>query len=366
VRAWRLGVALAVIVAAFLAAAGSAWADPVPLCNGQICGADWYTGPVTVRWDLNGGSNGGGCATQYYAQDTNQSGMQPPLPDYTYCTELLPSGSATRTYFIRVETSTPTATATLSRPPDSDGWYNHPVGATFQGSAFSGIAWCTPPTTYAGPNAGGAVVSGTCADNAGKTTTASIALDYDASAPALWVTADPGAQNVALSWGAGDIAPLAWVTISRKTAGRHAKPHVIYNGNSSEFNATHLREGIRYAFTIVARDQAGNMTVRRIAATPHRRLLWPVLGAKLSTPPLLSWTPVPGAGYYNLQLYHRGKILSVWPSRASFQLKPTWRFGGRRFRLKPGRYRWYVWPGFGPRARGRYGRIIGEGMFVVR
>ena len=55
---------------------------------------------------------------------------------------------------------------------------------------------------------------------------------------------------------------------------------------------------------------------------------------------MLSWTPVPGASYYNVQLY-RGdprKVLSLWPATASLQLKHTWRFEGRRYRLKPGKY----------------------------
>jgi hypothetical protein len=82
---------------------------------------------------------------------------------------------------------------------------------------------------------------------------------------------------------------------------------------------------------------------------------------------MLSWTPAPSATYYNVQLY-RGdprKVLSLWPTLAGLQLKSTWRFAGRRYRLKPGRYRWYVWPGFGKRKAGRYGRMIGSGAFVI-
>jgi hypothetical protein len=81
---------------------------------------------------------------------------------------------------------------------------------------------------------------------------------------------------------------------------------------------------------------------------------------------MLSWTPIRGATYYNVQLYRGGgKVLSVWPAHADFQLRPTWRFDGRRYKLKPGRYRWYVWPGFGKRRADRYGRVIGAGTFVI-
>jgi hypothetical protein len=89
--------------------------------------------------------------------------------------------------------------------------------------------------------------------------------------------------------------------------------------------------------------------------------------AVVRVPPLLRWTPVRGASYYNFQLYRGGKkILSVWPRKASLQLKSSWRFHGRRYRLSPGRYRWYVWPGFGPLAARRYGPAIGRHTLVIR
>jgi hypothetical protein len=28
-------------------------------------------------------------------------------------------------------------------------------------------------------------------------------------------------------------------------------------------------------------------------------------------------------------------------------------------------YRWYVWPGFGPRSANRYGKLLGTRKFVV-
>ena len=51
--------------------------------------------------------------------------------------------------------------------------------------------------------------------------------------------------------------------------------------------------------------------------------------------------------------------------RASLQLHRTWRFDGRRYHLKPGRYKWYVWPGFGKRKAARYGQMVGSGTFIV-
>jgi hypothetical protein len=53
-----------------------------------------------------------------------------------------------------------------------------------------------------------------------------------------------------------------------------------------------------------------------------------------------------------VQLFrNRRKILSAWASRPRYRLKLRWSHGGERRRLAPGRYRWAVWPGFGPRSR---------------
>ena len=58
-------------------------------------------------------------------------------------------------------------------------------------------------------------------------------------------------------------------------------------------------------------------------------------------------------------------MLSTWPIRPSYQLRQRWRFGGMRV-LRPGMYRWYVWPGFGSFAEERFGRLIGTSVFTKR
>jgi hypothetical protein len=361
----RLGLAVAVAMAA-LAAPAVALADPLALCNGQPCvNGHWYTSTVSVTWNLNGEANLAGCAAQTYKRDTDESNLTPTtpnLPPWTYCT----TDVATRYAFISVELSSPTATVAPSRPPDSNGWYNHAVTAAASASSFSGIASCTP-TTYAGPDTTAATVAATCVDNAGKiVTVASAPFAYDATPPTLAATANPADQTAWLSWQTGgDIAPIASITVTR--SGGSAAPVVVYTGGASGFQDTHLTNGVHYTYTITARDQAGNAATQAVQATPAARLLSPAPNAHVTDPPILSWTPVPNATYYNVQLY-RGdprKVLSLWPAQASLQLKRTWRFDGRRYRLRPGRYRWFVWPGFGKRSAGRYGKRIGAGTFIV-
>ena len=118
-----------------------------------------------------------------------------------------------------------------------------------------------------------------------------------------------------------------------------------------------MRNGTTYTYTITAADQAGNVTQRTVTVKPGMRLLAPrPTRTQLATPPTLRWTEIPKASYYNVQLFRGSKILSAWPTHASFRLARRWRFGGRRHRLAPGRYHWYVWPGYGPQRKAHYGK----------
>ena len=459
---WR--VALAAVVAGmgvWLGVVGVAWGNqPIAMCavppnssQPQQCGtADvsstgWYWSSVFVSWKWTSGSQTAGCASQLYSQDTDQSDLANlPIgdwPQYAYCNV----GGAIGSYPIQVEISNPTAQAVPTRPPDSNGWYNHPVAVGFRGAkSFSG--WgpnaCVSPTTYAGPDTQASTVAESCTDNADKVANASVALHYDATPPTItaaipsrrpdhngWynhpvsiaftgtdatsgisscsdpryagpnsaaasltgscsdragnvatlgvplhydanppppdVRANPGDGIVALRWRTGaDVAPITSLKLVRAPGLRGAKSSVLYRGHSGSYDDRQVRDGVRYRYTVTVRDQAGNVDAQTLRVTPGPRLLSPASGSQVSRPPLLRWTPVRRASYYNVQLYHGGKVLSEWPQGTSLQLTEKWSFGGRRYRLRPGRYRWYVWPGFGHRSAARYGPVIGSGTFVVR
>jgi hypothetical protein len=171
---------------------------------------------------------------------------------------------------------------------------------------------------------------------------------------------------VRLDWaGTADVAPITSVKVTRRPGLHGRKSSVVYKGPGAGFRDLRVLDGVRYRYTVTATDQAGNRASRTVAATPGPRLLWPPNGANFAGPPRLSWTPVRGASYYNVQVYRGGKVLSRWPARASFQLRTSWRFRGRRHHLRPGHYSWFVWPGYGPRRAARYGPMIGSGSFVV-
>jgi hypothetical protein len=136
--------------------------------------------------------------------------------------------------------------------------------------------------------------------------------------------------------------------------------------------------GARFPFgvtrvTCSANDRHGNattagfdVTVMRIRAAKRSSMLAPLAGARVSAPPMLRWRAVPKAKFYNAQVYRNGrKILSLWPQHSRLKMTRSWQHGGRTFRLKPGVYTWYVWPGFGPLASPRYGKMLGKSSFRV-
>lgn len=324
------------------------------------CNAGWYGAPVTVVWQGSAPATGtSGCAfniaTEYAVDLIRTVSCGVTWTDGTSSSLSVP---------LHVEVSSPTITAS-ARPPDSGGWYDQPVTVGFGGQSFSGIASCSPPVTYAGPSTTGTSIGGTCVDNAGKSVSTSFPLAYDATPPALSAQALTADRSVALSWSTSDIAPMSSVTIIRTPGFGRVRTSTIYAGIGALYRDETVRNGTHYIYTIIARDLAGNTSTKTIGVTPDPRLLAPRANARVTRPPLLSWTPVHRATYYNVQLFRHGKVLSTWPKHATLQLRHTWKFDGHRYHLKPGRYTWYVWPGFGKRSAARYGRRIGHGAFVV-
>jgi hypothetical protein len=249
-----------------------------------------------------------------------------------------------------------------ARPPDHAGWYTHPVSFTAQADdVTSRLAGCDAQS-YSGPDALNAAIVATCRDRAGNAASRAFTLNYDATPPDPSSSAvKTGDRVVRLSWSAG-----ATATVTRIPGTDGASSSVLYEGAGTGFTDREVRNKRQYRYLLTLTDQAGNAASRELSGTPERKLLTPARKASVAAPPLLKWTPVRGARYYNVQLLRNGrKILSAWPRRAQYQLKNRWRYRGKRYRLKDGRYQWYVWPGDGPRAANRYGKRIGARSFVV-
>jgi hypothetical protein len=255
--------------------------------------------------------------------------------------------------------------ASPARRPDENGWYRHPLAVDFHGSdETSQVDSCTS-ATYAGPDNPAATLGGSCRDRAGNVSGAlDYGLKYDATPPKLTAVSVTAGDRVAvLRWQASSDTVRVEVARSAGTSGVAAP---VYRGTGDSYTDKGLRNGVRYRYTVSGFDAAGNAATKSASAKPTAPLFEPPAGATVSQPPLLAWLPAANARYYNVQVWRRRKIFSAWPSRTKLRLHRSWTYEGRRYRLSPGRYRWYVWPGRGPRSANRYGRMLGGSSFIVR
>jgi hypothetical protein len=442
-------------------------ADPArpPDANG------WYRAPVAIAFSGSDGVSGiSSCTTATYSGPDGAAAATPGT-----CTDHAGNVSAPFRFRLNYDATEPSVnSAQATRAPDSNGWYNHPVGVAFSGNdATSGVLSCTA-TEYRGPDDASAAVPGTCTDRAGNTSSAlGFALKYDATGPAVtgahaerapdqgdWflkpvrfdftgtdatsgidacpsviysgpdgpsvsgpdgpsvsvtgvcrdlagnvsqrafplkfdgnppiiagLDAAPGDRRLVLSWQM--TVDVISVSVVRRAPvdGQPGTP--VFQGLARTFTDDHLDNGVRYTYDVTVKDRAGNKASASVSGTPTaaaqskgtavtgrprrrtktRGLLGPLPGATVSArrPPLLRWLKVRKARYYNVQLHTRGrKILTAWPTKPRYRLRTRWTYAGKVRHLRPGRYRWMVWPGFGRRSKANYGRLIGQSTFVVR
>jgi HYR domain len=181
----------------------------------------------------------------------------------------------------------------------------------------------------------------------------------------------PGSGTVKLTWAAVPGAKQ-YVVYRSETADLqpHAAGHgqAVYTGTKTTFTDRGLVNGTEYRYVVVSQDAAGNESAGvAIVVTPRRDLLRsPKNGARLRKAPKLMWARDAEASYYNAQLLRNGvKILSVWPTKTAYKLAKSWKYGGRKYKLTPGTYQWYVWPGYGPRSQVVYGQLLGSRSFRI-
>jgi hypothetical protein len=217
----------------------------------------------------------------------------------------------------------------------------------------------------------GVSITGTCTDKAGNVSAGvPFTLSYDATPPELDdVTVKPADAGARLTWQTSGASRIV-VTRSSGSA-RAAQAAVVYDGTGNTFTDTGLKNGSHYTYLVQAFDAAGNAASQSVAVTPDaaassEHLLSPGFQSKLSRAPMLRWRSIRRASYYNVQLFRKGKkILSVWPTKPHYQLHRVWTYRGKRHRLMPGTYWWYLWAGYGHRSEHRYGKLLGRRSFVI-
>jgi hypothetical protein len=177
--------------------------------------------------------------------------------------------------------------------------------------------------------------------------------------------AEAGDRRVRLSWQMP--AGVDHVVISRSLS-LGGEAQVVYTGSGEAFLDRGVVNTLEYRYLVVSVDQEGLASAGvAAAAQPKPTLLKaPKNGARLRNAPKLRWVGNSEANYYNVQLF-RGdkKILSIWPVKTALTLKSKWKYQGHAYKLSPGVYRWYVWPGFGARKAVDYGEMLGFSTFQI-
>jgi hypothetical protein len=216
------------------------------------------------------------------------------------------SGSVSRTVTVRIDQTPPVGVvATPARPPDVSPFYTAPLPISWSATdVTSGIATCTT-LTYAGPDGPAVAPAGSCRDRAGNV-----------SAPLPFIFN----YNTTASAPSGPVATVSTTPTVPAATGAASRPPTT-TGPKAKAKAKY---------------------------------------------PTLTWRTRSTAKYYNLQLFRNGrKILSAWPTVAHYTLKPSWRYRGHTYTLTAGHYRWYVWPGYGPRGAHRYGHVLAKGTVKI-
>jgi hypothetical protein len=329
--------------------------------TGTLGTKGWYVSNVTVKWTVTGEtSSHPDCSTRTLGTDTQgQKVTCLARNDNT-------GEEASKSVTIKLDKTPPAVSAAPKRAPDANGWYNRPLTVAFAGTdATSGVAVCSSKR-YRGPDKASASVTGSCTDNAGNVAGGLFVFKYDATAPRLFaVTTKPGNRSAQVTWRKS--ADTRVVEVRRAPGRKGQGESVVYRGSKTGFRDTGLRVGRKYEYRVAGVDQAANRSVRKIDVVATGALLRPAPAERVTSPLAFAWTPAKRANYYNLQLFFRGqKVLSEWPLHPSYHLGRTWIYQGRRYRLQPGVYRWYVWPGMGRISAARFGRLLGSSSFVVK
>jgi hypothetical protein len=323
----------------------------------------WYRRPVGVSFAGSDATSGvASCSSgSYGGPDAAQAAVNGTCADVA-------GNTGPGSLALRYDATAPAASAAADRPPDQNGWYNHALTIKFNGTdALSGLAACDQPVVYKGPDRAKTTVSGKCRDVAGNVSNeADFAFRFDHTAPTLRaLTVDTGDRMAKITVTVTKDAST--IEISRAPGLRGQKRSVVYRGRARSFVDRKVRNGVRYWYAVRILDEAGNVVERGVKALPRLPVFAPRAGAVVSGPPLVSWTPVRRARFYNVQLFLGAtKVLTTWVTQTRYRLPRSWELGGERHELVAGRYRVLVWPAFGTRTQPRYGKLLGVTTFVVR
>ncbi len=187
-------------------------------------GAGWYRAPLSIAWvgsDVTSGLAACSATLPYSGPDTGGT------PEVGSCTDNA-GNSSSDSFTVRYDTQAPNTVATPARPPNGAGWYRAPVAISWGGTdALSGVDSCSSAVTYSGPDTTGVTRSGSCTDRAGNSSSDSVVLHYDATAPAT--TAAPSPAPNANGWLRSPVT-VSWSGVDPTSGIASCHAPVSYNG----------------------------------------------------------------------------------------------------------------------------------------
>jgi len=205
----------------------------------------WYNHAVEVGASGTDATSGvAGCTGSSYAgPDTASAAIG------ATCRDNAGNTSPVATFGLKYDATPPSVTAKADRAP-TGGWFRKPVTVSFAGAdGGSGIASCTAPARYAGPDGASASVKGGCTDAAGNSAEAAHSFKYDATAPKLAKPrVVPGKKLVRIAW---QRAPdFASAQIVRKPGLKGRKSSVVYRGKGASFADRAVLDVVRYRYEL--------------------------------------------------------------------------------------------------------------------
>jgi hypothetical protein len=159
--------------------------------SGPYTSGTWTKQTVTVHYtcaDVGPSGLAGSCPSdEAIAADTSAAGT-----DVSAGVSDNAGNSATsNTINVKVDKTAPEVTVSASRAADWNGWYNHAVTFSAQGTDVpSGIDTCES-SSYGGPDSATASATRSCTDKAGNSSSDSVGFQYDATDPLLSPSVSP-------------------------------------------------------------------------------------------------------------------------------------------------------------------------------
>ena len=223
----------------------------------------WYNRAVPVTFSGTDETSGvDTCTNVTYGEPDSATATVPGT-----CNDKAGNVSPPGQFGFKYDETAPVVTgAQPERPPDHAGWFVSPVRFAFTATdATSGLDVCLP-VDYAGPDGADAVLVGRCRDRAGNGGTRNFTLDYDATPPALSLSAESGDGSVALSWQTSPDATS--VEVSRTPGVDGAPSSVVFTGPGTSFVDGLVSNGARYSYEVRVQDAAANASTQTVVGFP--------------------------------------------------------------------------------------------------